>query len=198
MHLFRSSLVMLLLLTLITGLAYPLLVTGLANLIFPWQANGSLVYQDNKLIGSELIGQQFTRDDYFKSRPSMTSEMPYNSMASSASQLATSNPLLLNEITKRIQTWKKTTDNQHVVPVDLVTASGSGLDPHISLQATYYQIENIAYSRQLTKNEIEQLIKNNTTSPLLSFMGEPVVNVFMLNQALDKLSAEKQQKVSTQ
>lgn len=85
--------------------------------------------------------------------------MPYNSMASGASQLATSNPLLLNEITQRIQIWKKATHNQHVVPVDLVTASGSGLDPHISLQAAYYQIENIAYSRQLTKNEIKQLIK---------------------------------------
>ncbi|MBG3128481.1 potassium-transporting ATPase subunit KdpC [Proteus mirabilis] len=198
MHLFRSSLVMLLLLTLITGLAYPLLVTGLANLIFPWQANGSRIYQDNKLIGSELIGQQFTRDDYFKSRPSMTSEKPYNGMASGASQLASSNPLLLNEVTKRVQTWQKEVDNHQAVPVDLVTASGSGLDPHISLQAAYYQIENIAYSRQLTKNEIEQLIKDNTTSPLMPFMGEPVVNVFMLNQALDKLSAEKQQKVSTQ
>ncbi|SUC17848.1 potassium-transporting ATPase subunit C [Proteus vulgaris] len=198
MHLFRSSLVMLLLLTLITGLAYPLLVTGLANLIFPWQANGSLVYQENKLIGSELIGQQFTRNDYFKSRPSMTSEMRYNSLASGASQLAPSNPLLLNEITKRIQTWQKVVNNQNTIPVDLVTASGSGLDPHISLKAAYYQSENIAHFRQLTKNEIEQLIKDHTTFPLMSFMGEPVVNVFMLNQALDKLSAEKQQKVSTQ
>lgn len=198
MHLFRSSLVMLLLLTLITGLAYPLLVTGLANLIFPWQANGSRIYQDNKLIGSELIGQQFTRDDYFKSRPSMTSEKPYNGMASGASQLASSNPLLLNEVTKRVQTWQKAIDNYQAVPVDLVTASGSGLDPHISLQAAYYQIENIAYSRQLTKNEIEQLIKDNTTSPLIPFMGEPVVNVFKLNQALDRLSAEKHKRVSVQ
>ncbi|MBG3078659.1 potassium-transporting ATPase subunit KdpC [Proteus mirabilis] len=198
MPLFRSSLVMLLLLTLITGLAYPLLVTGLANLIFPWQAKGSLIYKDNTLIGSELIGQQFNRADYFKSRPSMTTEMPYNSMASGASQLATSNPLLLNEVVKRVQTWQKNVGNHHIVPVDLVTASGSGLDPHISLQAAYYQVENIAQLRQLPKNEIEQLIKNNTISPLMSFMGEPVVNVFMLNQALDKLSAEIQQKASIQ
>ncbi|GLX62967.1 potassium-transporting ATPase KdpC subunit [Proteus vulgaris] len=198
MHLFRSSLVMLLLLTLITGLAYPLLVTGLANLIFPWQANGSLVYQDNKLIGSEFIGQQFTRNDYFKSRPSMTSEMPYNSMASGASQLASSNPLLLNEVTKRVQMWQKAVDNDQAVPVDLVTASGSGLDPHISLQAAYYQVENIAHSRQLTKDEIKQLIKENTTTPLISFLGEPVINVFKLNQALDRLSAEKHKRVSVQ
>lgn len=198
MHLFRSSLVMLLLLTLITGLAYPLLVTGLANLIFPWQANGSLVYQDNKLIGSEFIGQQFTRDDYFKSRPSMTSEMPYNSMASGASQLASSNPLLLNEVTKRVQMWQKAVDNDQAVPVDLVTASGSGLDPHISLQAAYYQVENIAHSRQLTKDEIKQLIKENTTTPLISFLGKPVINVFKLNQALDRLSAEKHKRVSVQ
>lgn len=198
MHLFRSSLVMLLLLTLITRLAYPLLVTGLANLIFPWQANGSLVYQDNKLIGSEFIGQQFTRDDYFKSRPSMTSEMPYNSMASGASQLASSNPLLLNEVTKRVQMWQKAVDNDQAVPVDLVTASGSGLDPHISLQAAYYQVENIAHSRQLTKDEIKQLIKENTTTPLISFLGEPVINVFKLNQALDRLSAEKHKRVSVQ
>lgn len=198
MHLFRSSLVMLLLLTLITGLAYPLLVTGLANLIFPWQANGSRIYQDNKLIGSELIGQQFTRNDYFKSRPSVTSEMPYNSMASGASQLASSNPLLLNEVTKRVQMWQKAVDNDQVVPVDLVTASGSGLDPHISLQAAYYQVENIAYSRQLTKDEIKQLIKENTTTPLISFLGEPVINVFKLNQALDRLSAEKHKRVSVQ
>ena len=198
MHLFRSSLVMLLLLTLITGLAYPLLVTGLANLIFPWQANGSLVYQDNKLIGSEFIGQQFTRDDYFKSRPSMTSEMPYNSMASGASQLASSNPLLLNEVTKRVQMWQKAVDNDQAVPVDLVTASGSGLDPHISLQAAYYQVENIAHSRQLTKDEIKQLIKENTTTPLISFLGEPVINVFKLNQALDRLSPEKHKRVSVQ
>lgn len=198
MHLFRSSLVMLLLLTLITGLAYPLLVTGLANLIFPWQANGSRIYQDNKLIGSELIGQQFTRNDYFKSRPSVTSEMPYNSMASGASQLASSNPLLLNEVTKRVQMWQKAVDNDQVVPVDLVTASGSGLDPHISLQAAYYQVENIAYSRQLTKDEIKQLIKENTTTPLISFLGEPVINVFKLNQALDRLSVEKHKRVSVQ
>ncbi|NBM56602.1 potassium-transporting ATPase subunit KdpC [Proteus sp. G2669] len=198
MPLFRSSLVMLLLLTLITGLAYPLLVTGLANLIFPWQAKGSLIYQDDTLIGSELIGQQFNRTDYFKSRPSMTTERPYNSMASGASQLAVSNPLLLNEVVKRVQIWQKNVGNHHIVPVDLVTASGSGLDPHISLQAAYYQVENIAQLRQLSKNELEQLIKNNTISPLMSFMGEPVVNVFMLNQALDKLSAEKQQKASIQ
>lgn len=191
MHLFRSSLVMLLLLTLITGLVYPLLVTGLANLFFPWQANGSLIYQDDKLIGSTLIGQPFYRTDYFQGRPSMTAEMPYNSMASGASQLASSNPLLLNEVTQRVQTWQKKVNNHQVVPVDLVTASGSGLDPHISMQAAYYQADNIAHQRQLAKNEINQLIKSNTISPFISFMGEPVVNVFTLNQALDKLTFEK-------
>lgn len=194
MHLFRSSLVMLLLLTLITGLAYPLFVTGLANLIFPSQANGSLIYQDNKLVGSALIGQQFTRSDYFQGRPSMTAEMPYNSMASGASQLATSNPLLLNALTQRVQTWQKIVNNARPVPVDLITASGSGLDPHISVKAAYYQANNIAFQRQLTENEIHQLINDNTIKPFISFMGEPVVNVFALNQSLDKLSIEKQKR----
>lgn len=196
MHLFRSSLVMLVLLTLITGLAYPLFITGLAQLFFPWQANGSLVYQDDKLIGSELIGQSFNRADYFQGRPSMTNEMPYNSMASGASQLATSNPLLREKVAAGVRLWQKRVDNHQVVPVDLVTASASGLDPHISLAAAYYQAPHIALLRQFTINEIKQLITENTTSPLIPFLGEPVVNVFKLNQALDRLSAEKNNKVS--
>ena len=196
MHLFRSSLVMLLLLTLITGLAYPLLVTGLANVFFPWQANGSLIYQDNKLIGSTLIGQQFYRSDYFHGRPSMTAETPYNSMASGASQLAPSNPVLLNTVAQRVQVWQKRVNNHQAIPVDLVTASGSGLDPHISLQAAYFQADIVAHQRQFTQNEINQLIKNNTLSPFISFMGEPVVNVFTLNQAIDKLTIEKQKPMS--
>ncbi|OAT46512.1 potassium-transporting ATPase subunit KdpC [Proteus hauseri] len=196
MHLFRSSLVMMLLLTLITGLAYPLLVTGLANLFFPWQSNGSLIYQDDKLIGSTLIGQQFYGTDYFQGRPSMTAELPYNSMASGASQFAPSNPLLLNAVTQRVQIWQKTVNNHQAVPVDLVTASASGLDPHISIQAAYYQADTIAHQRNLTRNEINQLIKDNTISPFISFMGEPVVNVFTLNQALDKLMLEKQKPMS--
>ncbi len=136
MSMFRSSLMILVLLTLVTGIAYPLLVTGLANVIFPTQSMGSLILQDNRIIGSSLIGQSYQNDNYFYGRPSVTAEMPYNALASGGSNLAISNPLLTKELTERSVALKQhEPDGGDILPVDLLTASSSGLDPHISVAA---------------------------------------------------------------
>ncbi|UBX47903.1 potassium-transporting ATPase subunit KdpC [Providencia alcalifaciens] len=187
MHMFRSSLMILVLLTLVTGIAYPLLVTGLANVIFPTQSMGSLILQDNRIIGSSLIGQSYQNDNYFYGRPSVTAEMPYNALASGGSNLAISNPLLTKELTERSAALKQyEPDGGDTLPVDLLTASSSGLDPHISVAAALYQAPRIAKNRQLPLDKVKSLIADNTQTPLFRFLGEPVVNVLELNIALDQ------------
>lgn len=186
MNMIRSSIVTLLLLTLITGIAYPLVVTGLANVFFPWQATGSLIKENGQVIGSELIGQRYQRDDYFWGRPSATSDMPYNTLASGGSNLAVYNPLLKEIFTQRSAALKEQnpTTNQEI-PVDLLTASASGLDPNISVAAALYQAPRIAKSRQIPLETVKSLIAAQTQNTLFAFLGDPVVNVLKLNIALD-------------
>lgn len=185
----RPSMTLLLLLTLITGVGYPLLTTGLSGLIFRPQALGSLLFVDGKPMGSALIGQAFTRADYFWGRPSATSDSAYNAMASAGSNLAITNPAMSNAIAARVAVLQGSDPANHApIPVDLLTASGSGLDPHISVAAANWQIPRIARARQLSPEKVEQLVKENTASPLAAFTGQPVVNVLQLNLALDHAS----------
>lgn len=188
----RPALVLLILLTLITGIAYPLLTTGLAKLIFPQQANGSLVMLGDEVVGSSLIGQNFTQSGYFAGRPSATADMPYNPMSSSGSNLAASNPDLDKAISERVKLLRQANPTQTgPVPVDLVTASASGLDPQISLEAAYYQAPRIASIRQMPLSEVKQLIDDNVQKATPNFFGESVVNVLNLNMALDAQSHVK-------
>lgn len=186
---FRPALVLLILLTLITGIAYPLLTTGLAKLLFAQQANGSLAMLGDEVVGSTLLGQNFTQPGYFSGRPSVTADMPYNPMASGGSNLAISNPALDQAISERVKLQRQANPTQTgPVPVDLVTASGSGLDPSISLEAAYYQAPRIASIRQMPLSEVKQLIDENVQKSAPNFFGEPVVNVLKLNMALDAQS----------
>ncbi|WP_145530769.1 potassium-transporting ATPase subunit KdpC [Yersinia alsatica] len=186
---FRPALVLLILLTLITGIAYPLLTTGLAKLLFTQQANGSLAMLGDEVVGSTLLGQNFTQPGYFNGRPSVTADMPYNPMASGGSNLAISNPALDQAISERVKLQRQANPTQTgPVPVDLVTASGSGLDPSISLEAAYYQAPRIASIRQMPLSEVKQLIDENVQKSVPNFFGEPVVNVLKLNMALDAQS----------
>ena len=194
----RPALVLLILLTLITGIAYPLLTTGLAKLMFSQQANGSLVMLGDEVVGSSLIGQNFTQPGYFSGRPSVTADMPYNPMASGGSNLAISNPELDKAITERVKSLRQANPTQTgPVPVDLVTASASGLDPQISLAAAYYQAPRIASIRQMPLSEVKQLIDNNVQKATPNFFGESVVNVLNLNMALDAQSHVKVPATST-
>lgn len=186
---FRPALVLLILLTLITGIAYPLLTTGLAKLLFAQQANGSLAMLGDEVVGSTLLGQNFTQPGYFSGRPSVTADMPYNPMASGGSNLAISNPALDQAISERVKLQRQANPTQTgPVPVDLVTASGSGLDPSISLEAAYYQAPRVAIIRQMPLSEVKQLIDENVQKSVPNFFGEPVVNVLKLNMALDARS----------
>ncbi len=188
----RPALILLILLTLITGIAYPLLTTGLAKLIFPQQANGSLVMLGDEVVGSSLIGQNFTQPGYFAGRPSATADMPYNPMSSGGSNLAASNPDLDKAISERVKLLRQANPTQTgPVPVDLVTASASGLDPQISLEAAYYQAPRIASIRQMPLSEVKQLIDDNVQKATPNFFGESVVNVLNLNMALDAQSHVK-------
>lgn len=194
----RPALVLLILLTLITGIAYPLLTTGLAKLMFSQQATGSLVMLGDEVVGSSLIGQNFTQPGYFSGRPSVTADMPYNPMASGGSNLAISNPELDKAITERVKSLRQANPTQTgPVPVDLVTASASGLDPQISLEAAYYQAPRIASIRQMSLSEVKQLIDNNVQKATPNFFGESVVNVLNLNMALDAQSHVKVPATST-
>ncbi|MEI7374624.1 potassium-transporting ATPase subunit KdpC [Dickeya chrysanthemi] len=187
MNYIRSSLVLLLLMTLVTGVGYPLLVTMLGQSLFPEQANGSLLYRQGKPVGSSLIGQAFSRDGYFQGRPSATSDSAYNTMASGGSNLAVSNPALDKVVSQNVTVWHQRRSDNAPVPVELVTASASGLDPHISLQAAHYQAGLVAKARGLPLEQVEQLINRTTYTPRLAFIGMPVVNVVELNMALDQL-----------
>ena len=184
----KSSVVMVIVMTVITGIAYPLLVTGAAQVLFPHQANGSLIMKDNKPLGSELIGQPFSSPKYFWSRPSATSPKPYDSSSSSGSNLGPTNQALLDAVADRIKALREADPgNAAPVPVDLVTASGSGLDPHISPAAAYYQAERVARARHLDPKRVRSLIAVHTESRQFWIFGEPRVNVLKLNLELDTL-----------
>jgi K+-transporting ATPase ATPase C chain len=187
--LFRPAISLFVLLTVITGLAYPLLVTGIARLAFPEQAAGSLVVKDGKPVGSLLIGQSFSDPKYFWSRPSATSPMPYNGAGSSGSNQGPLNPALLDAVKGRAEALKSADpDNKLPVPVDLVTASASGLDPHISVAAAHYQAGRVARVRGLAPDAVQRLIDGHTEGRLFGMLGEARVNVLALNLALDAAS----------
>jgi len=182
----RPALVSLVALTLITGSLYPLVVTGLAQMLFPRQANGSLIMKDGQPVGSSLIGQPFDAPKYFWSRPSATAPVPYNAAASSGSNLGPTNDALIKAVQARIDALKAAdSDNPLPIPVDLVTASGSGLDPHISPAAAEYQIRRIARVRGLDETDVRRLVAQYTEGRQLGVLGEPRVNVLTLNLALD-------------
>jgi K+-transporting ATPase ATPase C chain len=179
-------------LTLITGFVYPLVVTGFAKAFFPSQAAGSLIKKDGKVVGSSLIGQSFSDAKYFWSRPSATAPMPYNAAASTGSNLGPLNPALIDAIKSRVESLHTADpDNKLPVPVDLVTASASGLDPHISVVAADYQVARVAKARGLSNEAVKTLIAGHTQARVLGFLGEPRVNVLELNLALDAQSKAK-------
>ena len=184
----RSALVLLGVMILLTGIIYPLLVTIVAQVIFPHQANGSLIESRGKYLGSELIGQQFDQEGYFWGRPSTTQPSPYNGSASSGSNYGPSNEELLVNIQKRIEALKKSDpENNMSIPVDLVTYSASGLDPHISQAAALYQVPRIARQRHLSEEELQETVNLFTEGRQFGFLGEPRVNILRLNLALDEI-----------
>lgn len=181
----RPALVLFAVLTLVTGLLYPLLVTGVAQAVFPHQANGSLVEHKGQTVGSELIGQPFAQPENFWSRPSATGPMAYNGGASSGSNLGPNHPALAEAVKVRIEALRAVDPgNTAPVPVDLVTASASGLDPHISLAAARYQVPRVARVRSLAPEAVSALVDQHTERTLFGFLGEPRVNVLALNLAL--------------
>ena len=183
----RAALVSLFLLPLVTGVAYPLLVTGLAQAAFPDQANGSLLRDATGARGSSRIGQPFTDPRYFWSRPSATAP-PYNGSASTGSNLGPSNPALLEAVTARVEALRAADpENPARVPVDLVTSSGSGLDPHLSPAAALYQVPRVSRARGLRRERVQHLVETHTEGRTLGVLGEPRVNVLELNLALDQL-----------
>ena len=189
--LIRPANTLFILLSLVTGLLYPLLVTGISQALFPEQAAGSLIERDGKLIGSRLIGQNFTDPKYFWGRPSATSPYPNNAAASGGSNLGPRNPALKAAVESRVKALREA-DPGHVapVPVDLVTASASGLDPHISPAAVDYQIGRVARARGLTPEAVRALVAQHTEDRQWGMFGEPRVNVLKLNLALDRLQPE--------
>ena len=183
----RPAVVSLLAFTLVTGAVYPLVVTGIGQLLFPARANGSLIERSGKPIGSELIGQTFSDPKYFWGRASATSPYPYNAAASSGSNQGPLNPALTDAVSTRIKALKDADpDNKLPIPVDLVTASGSGLDPHISPAAAEYQVARVATARGVAPEQIRALVQQHTAGRQLGLLGEPRVNVLMLNLALDQ------------
>ena len=184
----RPALMLLLIFTVMTGLIYPLVVTGLAQLVFPRQANGSLIVQNGQAVGSTLIGQPFDDPKYFWGRLSATGPYPYNAAASSGSNLGPSNPALLDEVKARIAALKAADpSNTQPIPVDLVTASGSGLDPNISVASALYQLPRLARLRGLSESTLRSLVDQYTQGRTFGFLGEPRVNVLELNLALDEI-----------
>lgn len=187
-NILRPALVVFFILTLITGVAYPLLVTGAAQALFPAQAAGSLIMRDGKAVGSALIGQNFSDPKHFWGRPSATSPQPYNALASSGSNIGPLNPALTDAVKSRVEALRAADPaNAARVPVDLVTASASGLDPHISPAAANYQVGRVAKARGIASDKVQALVDAQTETPLLGLLGEPRVNVLKLNLALDKL-----------
>jgi K+-transporting ATPase ATPase C chain len=184
----KPALILFALLTLLTGVLYPLLVTGIAQAVFPFQANGSIIKRDGSLLGSTLIGQQFDGPQYFWGRLSATGPFPYNAAASSGSNLGPTNPALLEAVMARIDALKAADPgNTSPIPVDLVTASASGLDPHISVAAAYYQIPRVARARGMSEADVRSLVEKYIEGRQLGFLGEARVNVLLLNLALDEI-----------
>jgi len=186
--LLRPALTLFVVLSIVTGLLYPLAVTGVAQTAFSHQANGSLITQGGKTVGSELIGQSFTQPGHFWGRPSATAPMPYNAAASGGSNLGPTNPALVDAVKARIEALRAADPgNTRPVPVDLVTASASGLDPQISPAAADYQAARVAKARGLPLAQVQALVQQHTDSPWLGVLGEPRVNVLALNLALESL-----------
>jgi potassium-transporting ATPase KdpC subunit len=184
----RPAVLLMIVMTLLTGVIYPLVVTGIAQVVFPDKANGSLIYQDEKPVGSSLIGQPFDEPKYFCSRPSATGPFPYNAGASSGSNLGPIEPVLTAAIKARVEALKQSGSGDGTpIPVDLVTASTSGLDPHISPAAAEYQILRVAKARSLDEKVVRELVVRHTEQRTLGLLGEPRVNVVELNLALDHL-----------
>lgn len=185
----RPALLLFVLLSLITGLLYPLALTGIAQALLPEQANGSLIRRDGQVVGSALIGQAFADPGHFWSRPSATAPMPYNAANSAGSNLGPSNPALADAVKARIAALRAADPgNTAPVPADLVTASASGLDPHISRAAADWQLARVARARGLPEAQVRALVDRHTAAPLLGFIGEPRVDVLALNLALDALA----------
>ena len=184
----RAAAVLLVVLSIVTGLVYPLLVTGIAQVAFPAKANGSLIERNGKPVGSELIGQAFADPKHFWSRPSATSPYPYNASSSGGSNLGPLNPALTDAVTARIKALRDADPgNTAPVPADLVTASASGLDPDISPAAAEFQVARVAKARGLDAQKVRVLVTQETEGRQLGFLGEPRVNVLRLNLALDTL-----------
>jgi len=185
---FRPAVVTLVIFTLITGIVYPVLITGIAQLIFPHQASGSLIVQNGRVIGSELVGQFFDNPRYFWGRPSATTPFPYNAAASMGSNLGPTNPALIKGVKARIALLKAADPmNNSPIPVDLVTASGSGLDPNISVAAALYQIPRVSKTRGLSEEAVQALVDSYIEEKQFIMLGEPRVNVLELNLALDEI-----------
>jgi K+-transporting ATPase ATPase C chain len=182
----RAAIVSLVVLTVVTGIIYPLIVTGIAQAVFPYQANGSLIVKDGKPVGSALIGQPFDDPKYFWGRPSATTPFADNAASSSGSNLSPTNPDLVKAVQGRVDALRAADPgNTMPVPVDLVTASGSGLDPHISPAAALYQVGRVARARKLDAAAVRQLVDRYTEGRFMGILGEPRVNVLQLNLALD-------------
>ena len=195
----RLALVLLLLFTIITGLIYPYAITGMAQLAFPHQANGSLVTRDGAVIGSELMGQLFAKDEYFHGRPSATSapdpadstktvDAPYNAANTGGSNLGPTSKALIERIQGDVERLKEENPNARI-PIDLVTTSASGLDPHISPEAALFQVPRVAKARNMPEDRVRQLVQDQTQGRYLGVFGEPRVNVLALNLALDRAVA---------
>ena len=194
----KQSVLIYLLLTVVTGIAYPLAVTAIAQIAWPNKANGSLITDQisGKVIGSELLGQEFKSDSYFWSRLSATSP-PYNAAASSGSNIGPTNPALAKNMQSRIDDLKRNNASDKPIPVDLVTSSGSGLDPHISLSSAEYQAARVARARGLSEEDMRNLIASASEPRQLGFLGEARVNVLKLNIALDKLGPPRPEQNSS-